>query len=85
MKAASVRKKALSKKRKKKAYTKGEINKLIDSLIHPLTKTDKRFVLVDGLLHGVIEQNPPQSVKKFVKYNLPELIRQLEKSARNQT
>lgn len=85
MKRASARKKAVSKKRKRKPYTKGEINKFIDSLIHPLAKTDKRFILVDGLLHGLVEQDPPQSVRKFVKYNLPELIRQLEKSSKNQT
>ena len=77
-----LRKKTTARKRTKQPYSEGEINKLIDTLIHPLERADKRFVLVDGLLHGLVEQNPPTSVKKFIKYNLPELVKQLEKTSK---
>jgi hypothetical protein len=64
--------------RKRKAlYSKGELNRLVDSLIHPLCEEDKRFILLDGFLHGLIEKDPPKSVMKFVKYNLPEILEQL--------
>ena len=70
------------KTRKPKPYTTGELNKLIDSLIHPLSKTDERFIFVDGLLHGLVEKDPPKSIRKFMKYNLPKLIKQLKKKAK---
>ena len=70
---------ARKKKRLDKPYTKGELNKLIDSLCHPLFKTNERYILLDGLLHGLVEQNPPLTIRKFVKYNLPKLIEQIEK------
>lgn len=66
-------------KRRPKSYTKGELNRAIDDLIHPLFKIDGGFVLVDGVLHGLIEQNPPQSVRKFIKYNLPAIMKEVGK------
>jgi hypothetical protein len=74
--------KKTSDRRKKttELYTKGELNKFIDSLCHPPSKKDMGFMLVDGLLHGLVEQDPPTSVKKFIRYNLPRLIKQLEKT-----
>jgi len=70
------------RKREYKPYTKGELNKLIDSLCHPLFKTNEGYILVDGLLHGLVEQNPPITIRKFVKYNLPTLIKQIEKESK---
>jgi hypothetical protein len=64
-----------------KPYTTGELNKLIDSLCHPLSKANNGFILVDGLLHAIVEQNPPVTIRKFIKYNLPEIIKQLQKEA----
>ena len=79
-----VRRTVSARKRKvAKSYTKGELNKLIDSLCHPLFKTDKSFILVDGLLHGLVEQNPPTTIRKFIKYNLPTLIKQLETKSKD--
>jgi len=72
------------KKGTARLYTPGELNKLIDNLCHPLAKVDKGFILVDGILHGLVEQNPPVSVRKFVKFSLPQLIKQLEKEAKKQ-
>ena len=65
--------------KKSATYSKGDLNKMVDTLIHPLSKTDKRFILVDGFLHGLIERDPPTTIKKFLKYNLPEILKQLEK------
>jgi len=66
------------KKRRGGPYTKGELNRLIDDLIHPFYKTDKSLLLIDALLHGLIEQNPPQTVLKFLRYNLPTIINQIK-------
>jgi len=54
-----------------KPYTKGELNKLIDTLCHPLFQENPSFILIDSLLHGLVEQNPPQTVRKFIQYNPP--------------
>jgi hypothetical protein len=69
-------------KKTAKPYTKGELNKLIDSLCHPLFKTNESYILVNGLLHGIVEQKPPITIRKFVKHNLPKLIDQVEKKTR---
>ena len=73
------------KKRKGSLYTTDEFNELIDSLCHPLAKVDRGFILVNGILaRALVEQNPPASVNKFVKFSLPHLIKQLEKEAKKQ-
>ena len=72
------------KRKRKAAYSKGELNKLIDSICHPLCKNDKRFYLLDGFLHALVERDPPETVRKFVKYNLPEIIKQLGEKRQDQ-
>ena len=64
------------KKRSGTMYTKDQLNYLIDAMIHPLHKMSEDFVLVDGILHGLIEQNPHQSVRKFLKYNLQAIMKE---------
>ena len=71
-----------AKKKARKLYTKGELNKLIDSLCHPLLKTNKGFVLVDGLLHAMVEQNPPETVLKFIRYSLPKIMEEISRKNR---
>jgi len=51
------------------------LNKLIDQLIHPLYKQSAGWILVDGALHALVEQDLRSSTRKFVKYSLPLLIR----------
>ena len=81
-----TRKNRSRRKRKTEAlYTKGELNRLIDSVCHPLCESDKRFVLLDGFLHAMVEQNPPVSVRKFVKYNLPAIMKQLSQREQSQS
>ncbi len=57
-------------------YSKGELNYLIDDLLHPLYATNEGFVLVEGVLHGLVELNPPKSARKFLKYNLPTIVKE---------
>jgi hypothetical protein len=66
------------KKRQKtgtKVYSKGNINRLIDDLVHPLCNQNAGLFLLDGFLHSLVEQNPPLSVRKFIRYNLPKLLK----------
>jgi len=52
------------------------INKLIDSMIHPLFRRDKGWVIVDWLLHCLNEWDLPEEekVRKFIRYNLKYLL-----------
>lgn len=65
--------------RKARRITKGELNRLIDSLMHPHFKEYPALIIVDGLLHAIVEQNPDVSLAKFVKYNVPKLLRLFRK------
>lgn len=56
-------------------FSKGKLNRLIDDLVHPFFDTNKGSILIDGVLHGLVEQNPALSLEKFVRYNLPELMK----------
>lgn len=49
-------------------------NMLIDEIFHPLFRESKTFVIIDGVLHFIVEQNPPVSMKKFVRYSLKHLL-----------
>lgn len=80
---STPRKRRRTRRRKRPPFTVGEINKLIDVLIHPLAEKDKSFVFLDGVLHALNERNPPQSLRKFIKYNLPEIVKRREKDSRN--
>lgn len=71
--------KQVSKRKRKSTYTKGELNRLIDGVCHPLCTDDKRFLLLDGFLHALVERNPPETVRKFVRYNLPVIMKELKK------
>lgn len=68
------RKRTQSRKRPLNPYTAGELNRIIDQLCHPLFKTNEGFRLVDGVLHGLVEQNLNLTLEKFAKYNLPDLL-----------
>ena len=54
---------------------KGELNRFIDDQIHPYFKEYPAMILLDGLLHAIIEQNLNESLWKFIKYNAPKLLR----------
>jgi len=70
-------KKKTSKPRKSRPYSAGQMNKLVDDLVHPFYKTSEWYRVADGLLHGLVEKNIRVSAKKFVKYNLPEIAKKI--------
>jgi|SRR6266446_1705699 len=66
-------------RKRKQLYNKFEKNKLIDAAVHPLADQHWSFVLVDGFLHAINEEDPILSFLKFLKYNAPELLKRLLK------
>ena len=71
------------KKRRKKRhlalYTAGELNKIIDSFIHPFFGTENSFIILDGAVHALLEKDIQVSARKFIKYDLPEILKQVGK------
>ena len=65
------------RKKKRNYYTKGELNRLIDSLLHPLFDLSSAFIAADTILHGLVEQNPPETAVKFIRYSLPKIIEEI--------
>ena len=75
---------ARARRRKKGAYTKGEINRLIDSFLHPHMRGERKasVVILDAVAHALVEQDPGKSFRGFVKYGLPKLLEEGEKENR---
>jgi hypothetical protein len=65
------------RKRQGIKVTKGDLNRLIDDIFHKRFSENVGFVIVDGLLHAVVERNPDESIRKFVRFNVPVLIREM--------
>jgi hypothetical protein len=63
------------KKSTSSTYTTGNLNRIVDNLFHPFFKTNIACILIDGILHGVVERNPKKTIKKFARYNLPKIIK----------
>jgi hypothetical protein len=77
----SNRKKRTRQKRKS-LYSRSEKNMIIDSLVHPLADEHWSFVIVDGALHALNEEDPIQSLIKFLRYNAPELLKRILREIR---
>jgi len=75
--------KALPRKRRS-GYTEGELNKLIDSVLHPIARQDTYFWLADTLLHAIVEQDPKVTLEKFMHYTLPKILDQAAKRQKRQ-
>ena len=72
----------MKKKRKKRhfeLYTVGQLNKIADSIVHPFFDKGNSFIILDGMVHALLEQNIPASARKFVRYNLPKMLKQAGK------
>lgn len=56
---------------------KGQANKIIDLILHPLMKGEDevRIIVLDALAHAIVEQDPDESMRKFLKYSFPRLLR----------
>lgn len=53
---------------------KTNLNKLIDTILHPHFKKHPELIIFDGFLHALIEQDLKQSIRKFIKYNYPKIM-----------
>jgi hypothetical protein len=74
--------KSKGKVRKKipsRLYTRGELNKILDGVVHPFFKKGNGFIFMDGFLHALLEQNAPVSARKFIRYNLPKMLERMGK------
>jgi hypothetical protein len=69
-----------SRKKNKTEYSKGELNRVIDSVLHPLFGRSSAFIILDTAAHGLVEQNSPETIKKFIRYSLPNIIEEILKS-----
>ena len=65
--------------KKRKKPSKGELNHIVDTLIHPYFKQYPFLIFVDGAAHALIEQDARESILKFVKYNGAPILRELLK------
>jgi len=50
------------------------VNRLIQALIHPLAKRYPELLIFDGMIHRLVEKNPPESLVKFIQYSLPKPV-----------
>jgi hypothetical protein len=60
---------------KRRKTGKGELNKLIDVALHPYFNEYPAMIFLDGLLHAMVENDPDVSVRKFIRYNVPRLVK----------
>jgi hypothetical protein len=67
------------RKKNKKHYSKGEVNRLVDSVLHPMFDHGTVFMVIDTMFHGLVEMNPRVTVKKFARYTLPKIIEEILK------
>lgn len=74
----------MTKMRKRKKLSKGQLNKIVDTLAHPYFEEYPVLILIDGAVHGLIERNVRTSIRKFVKYNAPLILKELLKKRKRQ-
>jgi hypothetical protein len=69
------------KKRKRSLSEKAFWNKLIDYHLHPHFKgpNAEKAILLDYFAHSLVEKNPEESRRKFIRYSLPKLIEVMDK------
>ena len=60
-------------------YSKTDWNYVADSVIHPLIRHSRVFILLDEAAHFLIENNPEQSILKFARYRAPVLLEEFLK------
>jgi len=44
------------------------LNKLIDELVHPGARRDRRLWALDFLLHALVEKDLKKSIRKAIRY-----------------
>jgi len=80
--AKNDRRKKTTRGKSKSIYSKSEKNVIIDSVVHPLADEHWSFIVIDGVLHALNEEDLIQSFVKFLKYNAPELLKRILKEIR---
>ena len=68
-----------TRQKRKTPYSRSEKNAIIDSMVHPLADQHWGFILIDGVLHALNEEDPVESFIKFLRYNAPELLKRILK------
>ncbi|MFH0896645.1 MAG: hypothetical protein V1850_01160, partial [Candidatus Bathyarchaeota archaeon] len=73
-------------KKTKTQYTRGEINKVIDSVVHPWARgeTEAAALIIDSVLHAMVEEDAVKSLQKFTKYTLPKILDKIFKNIEQQ-
>jgi hypothetical protein len=54
-------------RRNRPLFTAGEVNKIIDAILHPAAKWDMRYWALDTIFHAFVDQNPSMSAEKFIR------------------
>jgi hypothetical protein len=70
-------------KKNRRKYSKGDVNRLIDTLLHPLFDHSPELMIVDSVLHSLVEQNLTETTQKFIRYNLPKIVDEIIKNKSN--
>jgi hypothetical protein len=55
------------------------LNLVVDAVVHPLSRLNRGFRVLDVALHGLIEKDLVKTAQKFVQYNLPAIIKKIRK------
>jgi hypothetical protein len=72
-------------KKNRRKYSKGELNRLIDSLLHPLFDHSPELMVLDSVLHSIVEQNLTETTQKFIPYNLPKIVDEIIENKSNRS
>jgi hypothetical protein len=67
------------KKKQVHHYSKGELNRIVDSLLHPFFGSKAAPIVVDLVLHALVEKDPEETTTKFIRYSLPKIINLLKR------
>jgi len=51
--------------------------RLVGERISSLRASFLKLTIIDGIVHGMIEQNPPETIMKFIRYNSMKAVAQL--------
>jgi hypothetical protein len=55
------------------------LNLVVDAVVHPLSRPNRGFRVLDVTLHGLIEKDLAKTTQKFIQYNLPAIIKKTRK------
>jgi hypothetical protein len=68
-----------SRKNQNRLYSKGKKNLVVDAIVHPLAEKNPVFIILDEVLHVLIEKDVTVSAQKFAKYTVPFILKRYAK------